>query len=471
MNQIPSLTTRSRSLRALRVAAASAVLAGAFTSAARADEPAAAPTTQELLDQIRLLQQQVEAMKRADAPASAPAAPVAESADALGAVLEDARARAGATPVMLMQEDAAPFVAGHNGKFILASPDGDFTLNPNFQLQLRYVANLRGEDGDSFDDLDTGFEIRRTKVGFKGNAFGPDLKYDIKFAFSRDGGDATLENAFIDYAPDELFGQSNVGLRAGQFKDITFFEETVSSSKQLAVDRSIVNESIGGGNTDFIQAAGPTFSGEKWEAMLLYTDGANTDNTPWADVNWEYGVAGRLDITAMGDPDAVSGDFTALGAEENSARVGAGFHFAGIGDSRTLWHTVDAQYETEQGLGLFAAYFGRWGESDGEDAFDIGGLLQASQMVGEDWEVFGRYGFIIFENDVVLGEGEDAEDFFHEITAGVNRYWNKHNLKLTIDAVYLPNGNPGSNSGIGLRSSDGEFDDQVAIRGQIQLLL
>ena len=92
-------------------------------------------------------------------------------------------------------------------------------------------------------------------------------------------------------------------------------------------------------------------------------------------------------------------------------------------------------------------------------------------MVGEDWEVFGRYGFIIFENDVVLGEGEDAEDFFHEITAGVNRYWNKHNLKLPIDAVNLPNGNPGSNSGIGLRSSDGEFDDQVAIRGQIQLLL
>ena len=458
---------------AVRRAAASVAVLGllGFSTAAFADD-ATPPSTDELREQIRRLQEQVERLEARAAGDSAATPPTTRPA-ATERALADAEARNQRSilaPLSLSQDGEEPFVAGHNGKFLLSSPEGDFTLNPNVQLQIRNVTNINNEDGESFEDVENGWEIRRTKVGFKGNAFGKDLNYDIKFAFERDGGGAVLENAFVDYMPERFLGQEGMGLRAGQFKDATFHEETISSSKQTAVDRSLVNESIGGGNTDFIQGAGPIWEGEKWQAILLYTDGAGSANTNYRDGDWDYGFAGRADVILAGDGDAVLDDFSALDTEENSARVGAGFHFAAEGDTRVLWHGVDGQFETARGLGLFAGYYGRMAESDGEEVFDMGGMLQVSQAIGENgWEAFGRYDFVMFEDEIVLGT--DAEDFFHEITFGVNKYWKGHKLKMTIDAVYLPNGNPGSNSGIGLRPSGGEFDDQVSIRGQFQLLL
>jgi hypothetical protein len=353
---------------------------------------------------------------------------------------------------------------------MLGSPEGDFLLVPNFQIQLRNVTNANNEGPDELEDWENGSEVRRLKVGFKGHAFGKPLKYDLKFAFNRDGGAALLENAFVEYVPEEgLMNVEGMGVRAGQFKDITFIEESVSSSKQTLVDRSLVNETIGGGNTDFIQGVGPTYKKDKFSGMLLYTEGANSDNTPFLTMV-DYGVAGRADFAFLGEPKSVLDDFTALGTKENSARVGAGFHLTGAGDSRVVHHSIDGQFETANGLGIFAAYYGRWSDVDGVDSFDMGGLIQVSYLLGEDgWEIFGRYDATIFEDEVVLGP--TGEDFFSEIAVGFNKYMHGHNSKFTVDVVYLPDGNPGSNGGIGLRPSNGEFADQAALRAQYQLAI
>lgn len=444
-----------------KLALAAAVVCASLVAASevRADEPTAA----ELRRQIEKLQEQVQKLEAAQA-----AQPAASDA-AAQRVLADAERRAARSPVSLMSMDDEVLV-GHNGKqFQLTSPSGDFLLVPNIQIQLRHVTNANNENGDSFEDIENGMEVRRAKVGVKGHAFTKALKYDLKWAFNRDGGAAGLENAYIEYVPDQLLGVDDMGLRAGQFKDMTFIEESVSSSKQTAVDRSLVNESIGGGNTDYIQGIGPIFKGERLRGGLFYTDGANSDNTPWHAEMWDYGFAGRADFIVTGDADSVLEDFTAMGTEENSARVGAGFHWSAMGDSRVLWHGIDGQYETAGGLGILAAYYGRWADVDDVDTFDLGGLLQVSQTFGEGWEGFVRYDFIIFEEDVVVGT--DAEDFFHEIGAGVNRYFEGHKSKVTVDVIYLPDGNPGSNTGIGLRPSNGEFDDQMALRLQYQLAI
>lgn len=461
----------SRLRRAGKAAVALVLLWGSIGagSIALADEP----TAQELLEEIQKLQAQVQKLQAEEAARQGGQTPPAQP-DASARVLADAQRRAAASPLSLMADDPPPFLAGHDGsKYKLASADGNFELVPNIQIQIRNVTSFNNEGGDDFSDIENGWEIRRLKLGAKGHAFTKALKYDIRFAFKSAGGEggiAVLENAFIDYVPEEMFGVDNLGVRAGQFKDLTFIEESVSSSKQTAVDRSLVNESIGGGNTDFIQGAGPMLKGEKWQGILLYTDGANSDNTPWNDVTWDYGFAARFDLVFMGDKDSVMEDFTALDTEENSARVGAGFHYSAVGDSRTLHHGVDAQFESDGGLGILGAYYGRLMEVDGgSETFDVGGLVQVSQLIGDDgWEAFVRYDFIMFEDELVLGPG--AEDFFHEFTAGVNKYCNGHKSKFTFDVVYLPNGNPGSNTGIGLRPSDGEFGDQVALRAQYQLL-
>ena len=449
------------------LAIAAAFLTGTLASGtiAFADEP----TPKDLLEQIQKLQEQVRKLEAEQAAQQAAATQATQDATAL--VLEDAQRRA-ANPLTLSSQDDPPMIAGFDGKqFMLGSPEGDFLLVPNFQIQLRNVTNGNNEGPDELEDWENGSEVRRAKIGFKGHVFGKPLKYDVKFAFNRDGGAALLENAFIDYVPEEgLFNLEGMGVRAGQFKDITFIEESVSSSKQTLVDRSLVNETIGGGNTDFIQAVGPTYKKDRLSGMLLYTEGANSDNTPFL-TTVDYGVAGRVDFAFLeGEAKSVLDDFTALGNKDAAARVGAGFHLTAAGDSRVLHHTVDGQFETAGGLALFAAYYGRWSDVDGVDALDMGGLIQASWLLGEDgWEIFGRYDFTIFEDALTLGP--TSEDFFSEIAFGFNKYMRGHNSKFTVDVVYLPEGNPGSNSGIGLRPSNGEFGDQAAIRAQYQLAI
>ncbi len=255
-----------------RAVVAAAVLGGGFATASTvaAEEQQSA---EELLARAQALIAQAEAQKTAEAEKTQET-----KAQAMDRVLADADRRSSRTPIFLQDaDDPNPFTAGHNGKFLLQSEDGTFTLNPNFQLQIRYVANFNStnpDDGETgfAEDFQGGFELRRTKIGFKGNAFSKDLTYDIKFAFNREPGDTDddiiLENGFIDYTPETgLFGNEALGFRIGQYKDPTFFEEAVSSSKQLTADRSLVNEVIGGGVTDFIQGAGFLYKADKVKAL------------------------------------------------------------------------------------------------------------------------------------------------------------------------------------------------------------
>lgn len=454
-----------------RTAGKAAVAAAFLTGSIGAGSLAAAdePTTDELMDQISKLQEQVQQIK-----ASETAAKAESETDALTRVLDDAEKRS-SRPAFLQESDPDPFTAGHDGKFVLRSPDGMFELNPNFQLQVRYVANLNSNGNESFDDYSDGFEIRRAKVGFKGHAFTEDLTYDLKFAFGRDaqistGSNVALQNAFIDYVPvDGLFKRENLGVRIGQYKDVTFHEESIASSKQLSADRSLVNEILGGGTTDFIQGAGLIWKGERLKSLLAFTDGANSDNTSFNNGDL-FGVAGRIDALVIGEDDEPMGDFTALGTDEKTARVGAGFHYTADGSDRAIHHSFDGQYETDQGFGFFASFYGLYAEDGDLDSYHWGALAQASQLIGDDgWEVFGRYDFIVLDDQIALGA--DSEDFFHEVTAGVNKYWEGHKLKMTVDVVFLPNGTPTGVGGAGILDSVGEFGEQLAIRGQFQLLL
>ena len=489
--------------RAGKLTLAAAFLTGSFAFAglAAADEP----TTEELMAQIKALQTKVEAVQAKEAAETAQKAE-ANKADAAERAVADAEARAARGPLgiapMLQDsgeaaDDPDPFTAGHNGKFLLQSPDGLFSLNPNFQIQVRHVANFAPADGESgaLEDFDAGFEMRRVKIGFKGNAFSKDLTYDIKFAFNRfgatedtldaDGFDASgdeilLENAFIDYTPDFLLGdnfgrgEGVLGFRIGQYKDPTFYEEAISSSKQLAADRSLVNEELGGGLTFFVQGAGLLYKGENVQALLAYVDGLASANTDYQDpdgTDFRGGISGRVDFFASGQDQDVFEDFTALDTKENSLRVGGGF-FADFVDSSNddvataVLFTVDAQYETDTGLGLFAAYYGNYFDDGSIDGFNNGLEIQAAQLIGDNgWEVFGRYDVVIFDEDQT-----DGENTFHEIVAGVNKYFQGHNAKMTIDVGLLPVGNPSSNTGIGYRSADSD-EAQLTIRGQFQLLL
>lgn len=394
------------------------------------------PTAAELREQIEALQAKVAKIEAKEASA-------AQQQATIQSLLNDAERRS-----QLLQ--AGGMTAGWNGKeFAIGSADGNFKLVPYFQFQFRGVANWADEaqaDGDA--NTESGFEIRRMKAGLKGNAFSKDLTYDFNLAVNRNSGTPALEKAFVQYAFSDDWA-----LKVGQWKDNVFHEETISSTKQLAAERSLVNEELGGGLTDYVQGVSLIYTSDQLAAEIALTDGANSDNTNYLDqASGNYGVSARVEYKAFGNWKNYS-DFTAMGNKEDLLVIGAGLNYTEAGDTKTVYHTVDAQYEVGQ-LGLYAAYVANWTDDGDNDDYTWGAIAQAGYMLDQNWEIFGRYGFL-------------EEDSLNEITLGANYYWHGHHAKATIDLVILPDGSP-SDSGLGYVASE---DLQVVLRGQFQLAL
>ena len=486
--------TKRRSIPAIVAGALGVGGAFGFVPAAFADD---ARDTQELKDQIRLLQAKVEQMEtrqqqQAQAQAQAQPQPQTQKVgkeavdSAVGEVQGDAERRS--RPLSLAPQG---FTAGYdNGKFIIQSEDGAFLMNPNAQFQFRYVANHRDADDEDETDSQLGFEVRRLKLNLDGNVFSKNTVYKLQWATNRSGGGLALEEAWVRHAFGENFwgGKlSNWAIKAGQFKDPVFHEEITSSKRQLAVDRSLLNEALAGGVTDYEQGVTLIYDpknspiGVPMRAEVGFIDGANSDNTNFTDTggpamlgitNASWGALARVDVKLSGDWKNYD-DFTAMKTTDYLAVVGGGVNVT-EGDGGFLYlHTVDVQWEPGnmvKGLGVYAAYVGAYQDLRGEDADDPyhwGFLVQAGYMLNDQWEVFGRYDYTDLDLEAV--GGGDAEDKLHEITVGVNYYMKGHASKITADVTWLPNGSPVDLNGIGVLESGEE--DQFFVRVQYQLLL
>ena len=465
------LRHRTPAGRAIALAAAPALAATlSLAGIARAQDAQVAITTDrpgtataagsadvaEMQRQIAALQARVNQMESAQNRVSAAEADAAVAAVGVAAPGE--------------AQEGSAFLAGYDDGFRLGDAEGNFSLEVGLGFQFRSVTNFTDDgDGGDFDDTADGFEIRRARVELQGTAFSPDLFYRFRFDANRSDGATGLQYAYAGYnfTPDYAF-------IVGQFKDDVFQEESVSYSRQLAVDRSLVNEIIGGGLTDFVQGVQVLYgvTDGPVRAAVAYHDGVNSDNTNYvaaggsAGLTPDYGVSARATFKASGDYKAYK-DFTALGTKEPLLVFGAGADYSAGGDDFLLLHSADVQYEPNGQLGLFAAYYGLQADTDASDGYNYGVMGQAGYLLrdGGPWEVFGRYSLTRLD-DAGLTGGLD-EDTFNEITGGLNYYFVKHAAKVTVDVTYLPDGTPGQ-SGIGFRSSD---EDEIVIRGQFQLLI
>lgn len=470
-----------KSNRTALTVAATAALFAAFGTAARATEaPASQPTTEELMAKIEALSAQVEQLQ--DKQEATTRQLSAEEVDsAVDRVLTDAERR---SEMLSMQG----FTAGWNKGFILQSDDGAFQLNPNFQFQFRFVENLIDGDDEGFDDIDDidefddafddfeseeGFEIRRMKFGVKGTMFTENLEYNFKWGTDRSGGALVLEDAEIFYAFAD-----NWALHVGQFKDPVHFEETTSSSRQMAVDRSLVNELLGGGLTDRIQGVGLMYESDTVRGELVVHDGINTDNTNYtrsggnsfvqADAP-QWGVASRVEFVAIGDGFGGSKDFATIagnGVDGGYLVFGVGADLSDFGDEWAAIHTGDVLYKSGEGantFSLFGAYYGIYTDTQDDSGYSWGLEAQGAYAFTEKLDAFLRAGFI---------NGDDKgffDDDYLEFTIGTNYYFVNHAAKVTIDATYLPDGSPVGNSGIGVVGADEQ--DQIIFRGQFQLMI
>jgi hypothetical protein len=457
---------------AARVAArltAPVLLGAAFAGNAAGAEPAAParePSREQLQQQLQQLQDRVRSLE-ATAQGSGPASATSTDIDK---VLKDAERRSSVAPVL---GAGGGFTAGYDKGFFIKSDDGNFLLKPAIQVQFRNVSNFEegGKHKADDDSFQNGFELRRARFRFDGNAFSPKFTYSFVWDTNRANGNVTLLDAWGQYAFAKEWA-----IKGGQFKESVFHERDVSGYQQLTVDRSLNDAVLGGNLTDRVQGVSLVYGGTKdnpVRAELAYHDGANSRNTDFRDgaTNWGAGVRGEYKLFGEW---ADYKDFTAKGGKQNLLVIGAGADYTDRDGAGVLLSTADVQYEAADKLIVYGAVHGNFTDphenasGNGIHRFDWGALAQAGYLVTKQVEVFGRYDVVKLDGDAVTGE-----DTFHEITGGVNYYFGKdgqflHRAKFSLDVTYLPNGAPSDQTQAGILAAD---EDEFVVRAQFQLLL
>ena len=364
--------------------------------------------------------------------------------------------------------------AGYDKGFFISSDDGAFLLKINTQTQMRYIFNSRDHrlaaPGAAFDKDEFGFQLRRVKLAFKGHVGSPKITYAIGLQTHRNTENIDLDHAYFGYKL-----MDNVTIYAGEGKAPFLREETTSSKRQLAVERSLVNEVFTAGR---VQGVWTNIEvDDRTKLAIAITDGANSGEAPgpkdFHNDATDFAFTARIDLLLAGEWKQMK-DFSAWSGEGQAVFVGLAIHHevgeSGDGqaaaagfDDFTAW-TIDGSIESE-GLNVFAAIVGVNTNNIGgaTDTDTLGILVQSGFMLIPDkLEPFIRWEHI----------DPDISHDVNLVTVGANYYLNQHNAKFTTDLVWALNSlaNVGGSSGLGLLADTAINRNQLSLRAQFQLV-
>jgi hypothetical protein len=372
--------------------------------------------------------------------------------------------------------------AGWDNGFKIGSADGNYSLRIAGRHQFRYVYNFQDRpplvtDPDTDEVIGTldrhrsGFENRRTRLTFSGHVFDPSWRYQIQGNFgSGSGGTFGLLDAYIDKVFD-----NGITIRFGQFRPRFMYEDSNSSARQLAVERSMVNGAFAQSRTQGVEVRGDIGDNLKWSVGFtegirsrLGTAGAGA-NTTWSQRTTEFSFVGRMDYLAAGTWRQFR-DFSSWSGEEFGLLLGAGavwqkdeYGTLDTGEAHVFRWTADVNAKFG-GIALFAAVVGNHEKRTGGNSVDQFGFVAQGGffIVPDEWELYGRY-----EWGTTDGMGADLSF----ITIGANYYMQKHNLKWQNDIGIGLKEVSGfwSGNGFGTRTDRPGEDMQFVIRSQIQL--
>lgn len=346
------------------------------------------------------------------------------------------------------------------------------------QIQARYQYNERQMNDDtapynSDNDTTMGFSLRRTKVEVSGNVT-DNISGKVKFAFSRSSGAAALEDAYANWKIND-----DVTLKIGQFKQQLIREENLSSSRQLASERSAVNETY---NQNFSQGVEAHFGGESWRGAVGFTDGLGTANTAFnSSSEADYALNARFEFL-FGDAgwDQFK-QFTSWRGSASGGMLGAAIAHQSMGstnpalaaDVEMTTGTVDFSYVSD-GWNAYAA--GIWRNMDtgaATDMDDFGVLVQGGVFITDQDELFARW-------DAVFPDSSNApaDEDFNALTFGWNHYLvpESHAAKFTLDLNYYLDASDSGSTIVSTSSSGGHSllsdtdDGQFGITAQMQFL-
>jgi len=344
-------------------------------------------------------------------------------------------------------------------------------IKTTIQIQARYQYNKRDDAALGDNDTTMGFSMRRVKVGFEGKVT-DNISGKIKFAFSRGTGAAALEDAYGKWKIND-----DLTLKFGQFKQGLLREENISSSKQLASDRSAVNETF---NQDFSQGIELHFGGDAWRGLVGFTDGFGTDNTAFnSAAEADYALNARVEFL-FGDASwSQFKQFTSFRGSAQGSMLGLGVAYQSMGntnptptEAEMTTGTIDYSFLGD-GWNFYLA--GVWLNTDpaaGVSTDDYGIIAQGGLFVTDQDELFARW-------DVVMADESNApaDDDFNSLTFGWNHYIipESHAAKFTLDINYYLDATS-DNAIVSTSASGGHNlqasteDGQVGITAQMQIL-
>lgn len=388
-------------------------------------------------------------------------------------VLADADTRAS-----LLQDG---LIAGWRDHFFLASPDGRFKLQVGGQIQARWVYNFH----DQSDRHIQGFENTRTKLIFQGHVFSPDWSYLVRSDFSRAGGGAVLDDAWIRHNLN-----NEISIRVGQFKLPFSREFLVSSARQLAVERSLIDGVFNVGRSQGIEIR---YQDDIARWAIAFSDGgqdnlgaeagfniigivADPANSPALNRDTEFALTGRYEMLIAGNWEQFN-DFTSPLSDAFGMMVGAAIHaqhgeFGVTGTRGERWIAWTADISLEYGgANVFASFTHHYVDDPFFFLDGYGVVVQAGVYLTPKWEVFGRYEYSWLDFDTAFGSVERSD--LGVLTVGANYYIDGHDLKWSTDigfGVTQIEDFWGANSRAGYRTDAEEAEPQIVFRTQLQLL-
>ena len=396
---------------------------------------------------------------------------------------------------------ATAATSGYNNGFFIASPDGNFKLQVNGQVQVRSSYawatnsswNAARVGNENATKAQYGTEIRRAKLSFSGNVVDPSWQYKVTMAYLPQGstfaaitsspyntagnnqGNGTNSTANLEDAYINKDMGNGMSLKMGQFKSPFLREELVSSANQLGVERSVVNQMFSTGWTDGIQF---TASNDTLMGMVSFNNGGNNANFATQNMNstngnyTQYALTGRLQWLAFGNW-AQFNDMTSMRGGGQGLMLGTGFNWqhggnqnnafggnqnpgSGNTDAGFLTYTADASWDLG-GANLYGAFFGNLTGSlpvdngvpggqgtNGSSIQSYGALVQGGYFISDNTELFGSWQWYETVNQGGNNPSNTGNNVFNAqmnniFSAGVNIYLTK-NVKFTFDTGWAANG-------------------------------
>lgn len=369
-------------------------------------------------------------------------------------------------------------VAGHDGKFFLASGDGNFRMNIGGQIQFRYHLNFRDDEGGD-DDFESGFQTARTKLNFAGHVIEPNLTYRVQTNFDRGSGAAILEDAYVGYQWDNGWS-----IKAGQAFPQFLREWFMGDSKMQALDRSVTAIMFGQQREQFVELR---YEKEDFRASVNVSDGFRSQNTEFTADPADFATTARFDYKFGGKWSQFDSECTSKRGSDFVGVIGAAGHYEigqndDAGDEQQLFAwTADTLLKGDGWNVLIAGVGFHVRDEAGvtnADFDDFGVTATGAVFVTDDIDVFARY-------DLIMPDDERAADSnFNVITAGINWYYSGQAAKFTLQAAWYLDATvdttAGNFGGVGGRTPDtgarglgllpSSEDDQFVISMQFQLL-